>query len=89
MRGAAATDGSVPVGRRPVQELRGYLTPNLVFTGQQRTDLGHEHPRIKWFRSTVNGRLGVYCWYTFGVLVADCVIVLNGAGGEPRHKRQQ
>ena len=32
MRGAAATDGSVPVGRRPVQQSRGDLTTNLVFT---------------------------------------------------------
>ena len=33
MRGAAAIDGSVPVGRRPVQQSRGDLTLNLVFLG--------------------------------------------------------
>ena len=33
MRGVAATDGSVPVGRRLVQQSRGDLTCNLVFPG--------------------------------------------------------
>ena len=34
MRGAAATDDNVPVGRRLVQQSRGDLTPNLVFLGK-------------------------------------------------------
>ena len=40
MRGAAATDGSVLVGRRPVQESLGYLTAGLVFPSNQHIGLG-------------------------------------------------
>ena len=50
MRGAAATDGSVPVGRRPVQKSLGYLTPILVLPRKAGTDL----PERAWQQSTTD-----------------------------------
>ena len=66
MRGAAATDGSVPVGRRPVQQSRGDLTPNLVFPGKSIrtcdtrtlvtvTRRGQDHSRSLPARTSIEG----------------------------------
>ena len=86
MRGAAATDGSVPVGRRPVQQSRGDLTPNLVLLGNSAQTWDTRTHVSSGFRAQLNEHIDVHCQHTFGVLVEDCVIVLNGAGGEPRHR---
>ena len=67
------------MGRRPVQQSRGYLTPNLVLLGNSTQTWDTRTCISSGFEARLNERIGVYCQLTFGVLAEDRVIVLDGA----------
>ena len=82
MRGAAATDGSVPLGQRPVQQSRGDLTRNLVFPDKTLWTCDMRTHVSSGFRARLMSVLLLGLQRTLSILVGlveNRVIVLDGS----------